>query len=111
VIYHLATPQEWAAARASGDFRFSTRDRSLEAEGFIHCSRWEQLPGVLERFYTGAGPLLLLVVDEDRLTAPWRDDEIAPGVFFPHVYGPVDLDAVVEVRPVEPQPDGSYSLG
>lgn len=110
MIYHAATPQEWAQAQDSGDFRWSTRDRTLEDEGFIHCSRWEQLPGVLERFYAAAGPLVLLTVDETRLTSPWRDDEIAPGVFFPHVYGPIDLAAVVEVRQLAPEPDGSYRL-
>jgi uncharacterized protein (DUF952 family) len=110
VIYHVSTPDEWASAQQSGDYRSSSRDRTLEQEGFIHCSRSDQLVGVLERFYIGAGPLLLLSVDPAGLTSPWQDDEIAPGVFFPHVYGPINLDAVVAVTPLAALADGSYDV-
>ena len=88
MIYHVSTPDEWTEAQQAGAYTSSSRDRSLEQEGFIHCSRADQIAGVLDRYYVGAGPLLVLSVDPDRLTAPWREDEIAPGVFYPHVYGP-----------------------
>jgi uncharacterized protein (DUF952 family) len=110
VIYHISSPEDWQAAQLAGDYRNSTRDRTLEDEGFIHCSRLDQVPGVLAAYYTGAGPLLLLTIDPALLTSPWRDDEIAPGVFYPHVYGPVDLAAVVAVTPLETAADGSYVL-
>lgn len=110
MIYHLSTPAEWHEAQAAGDYRSSSRGQSLAEVGFIHCSRLDQVPGVLERYYVGAGSLLLLSIDTDRLTSPWRDDEIAPGVYYPHVYGPLDLDAVVAVTPLEPAADGSYVL-
>ena len=110
MIYHLSTPDEWAAAQRSGAYTSSSRDRSLEQEGFIHCSRADQIGGVLERYYQGAGPLLLLSVATELLTAPWQDDEIGPGVFYPHVYGPINLDAVVAITPLEPRPDGRYDV-
>ena len=110
MIYHLSTPAEWADAQAAGDYTSSSRDRTLAEEGFIHCSRADQLAGVLERFYVGAGPLLLLSVDTELLTSPCQDDEIAPGVFFPHVYGPINHAAVVAVTPLNPGPDGVYEV-
>lgn len=110
MIYHLSTPEEWQQARESGDYRSSSRGQSLDEVGFIHCSRLDQVPGVLERYYAGAGPLLLLGVDTDLLSSPWRDDEIAPGVFFPHIYGPLNLDAVVAITPLAPASDGSYPM-
>lgn len=110
MIYHLSTPSEWHEAQAAGDYRSSSRDQSLAEVGFIHCSRLDQVPGVLEKYYVGAGPLLLLSIDTDLLTSPWRDDEVAPGVFFPHIYGPLDLAAVVEVTRLEQAADGSYLL-
>jgi uncharacterized protein (DUF952 family) len=110
MIYHLSTPEEWQQAQESGDYRSSSRDQSLDQVGFIHCSYLDQVPGVLERYYVGAGPLLLLAVDPALLTAPCKDDEIAPGVFFPHVYGPINLEAVVEVIPVAAAPDGSHAV-
>lgn len=99
VIYHLATPTDWEDAQDAGDYRISTRGRTLEQEGFIHASRLDQLPGVVDAHYRDAGPLLLLTLDPLRLTADVRDDEVAPGQVFPHVYGPLDLAAVVDVSP------------
>ena len=108
MIFHISSPQDWQAAQAAGDYRISTRGKSLEDEGFIHCSRLDQVAGVLAAYYADAGPLLLLTVDPDLLTSEWRDDEIAPGVTYPHVYGPIDLAAVVAVTPLEIGADGEY---
>ena len=110
MIFHVASPDEWASAQSAGEYRRSTRGLSLEDVGYIHCSRHEQVAGVLSAFYAGAGPLLLLSVDESRLSAEWRVDEVSPGVFFPHVYGPINLDAVVAVTPLTPADDGGYVL-
>jgi uncharacterized protein (DUF952 family) len=110
MIYHLSTPAEWDDAQVAGDYTSSSRDRTLAEEGFIHCSRADQLAGVLERYYGGAGPLLLLSVDPELLVSPWQDDEIAPGVFYPHVYGPINLAAVVAVTRLDPAPDGAYEV-
>jgi uncharacterized protein (DUF952 family) len=108
VIFHISSPEDWQAAQQAGDYRSSTRGRTLEDEGFIHCSRLDQVAGVLAAYYTGAGPLLLLTIDPALLTSEWREDEIASGVVFPHVYGPIDLAAVVAMTPLEIDVDGSY---
>jgi uncharacterized protein (DUF952 family) len=110
MIFHLAEQADWQAALVSGDYRTSTRGRTLADEGFIHASRYEQVAGVAELFYADAGPLLLLSIDPARLSSPVRDDEVAPGVVFPHIYGPVDLDAVVAVTPLERDADGRIVL-
>ena len=110
MIYHVSTPDEWASAQADGSYRFSTRGQLLDQVGFIHCSRLDQVAGVLQAYYAGAGPLLLLTIDEALLSSEWRDDEVSPGVFFPHVYGPIDLDAIVAVTPLVLTDDGGYVL-
>ncbi|MFY1674596.1 DUF952 domain-containing protein [Plantactinospora sp. WMMB334] len=79
-------------------------------EGFIHAARRGQVLGVAEAFYADAGPLLLLSVDPSRLSSPVRDDEVAPGIVFPHIYGPIDLDAVVGVAPLERDADGRFVM-
>ncbi|MFL6157047.1 MAG: DUF952 domain-containing protein, partial [Marmoricola sp.] len=74
----------------------------LEQEGFLHASRADQWEGVRQRYYSGVtDPLVLLVIDTARLTSPLVVEE-APGSGerFPHIYGPLNLDAVVETRPV-----------
>jgi len=99
-IYHLAEPAQWEAARASGSYEQSTLGRTLAEEGFIHCSSAQQWPVVRRAFY-GDYPesLLLLEIDESRLTSPLVREVGNPetGEEFPHVYGPIDVDAVVGV--------------
>lgn len=105
LIHHVALPEDWAKAKEAGTYRRSTRGRSLEEEGFIHCAYPDQIDGVLQRFYADiAGPLLRLDIDPARLASPVVAEPPAPGLteLFPHIYGPIDLDAVVEVHPLTP---------
>lgn len=110
MIYHIAEVADWQAAQVAGDYRVSTRGRTLADEGFIHAGRREQVLGVAEAIYADAGPLLLLTIDPDRLSSPVRDDEVAPGIAFPHIYGPIELEAVVAVAPLERGTDGNFVL-
>ena len=101
IIYHLALQGAWDEARVAGTYRVSTVGLSLDEVGFIHCSQAEQVDGVHERFYGGVTePVVLLTIDTDLLTSPWQLDDV-PGqpLPFPHVYGPLDLHAIVTAEP------------
>ena len=95
MIFHVAERDRWAAALETGQYAESTRGRSLAEEGFIHLSTREQVAGVLDRFYVGVSDLVLLHVDETRLPSPLRWEG-----GFPHLYGPLPVDAVVAVEPL-----------
>jgi uncharacterized protein (DUF952 family) len=100
-IFHVATPEDWSEAQRTGTYTTSTLGRSLAEEGFIHASFEHQWQGVLHRFYSDvSAPLLLLEIETDRLTSPLVEEPPAPGVDerFPHIYGPLNTDAVVGVR-------------
>lgn len=99
-IYHLALVADWVAAKATGDYRISTLGRTLEQEGFIHASREDQWRGIRQRFYAGVPEeLVLLEIDPALLTAELRIEEVPEASdSFPHIYGPLNLDAVVEVH-------------
>lgn len=99
-IFHLALLADWNAALEAGEYRISTLGRTLEQEGFIHASRADQWRAVKSRFYAGVPEaLVLLEIDTARLTAELRVEEVAgTGEEFPHIYGPLNLDAVVEVH-------------
>ena len=95
-IHHIALASEWVAAQDSGEYRRSTLDRSLEEEGFIHCSTACQWRATLDRFYGAcADPLVLLTIDPGRVASEIR---IEGG--FPHIHGPLPVDAVVAVEPI-----------
>ncbi|MFC9030153.1 DUF952 domain-containing protein [Streptomyces arboris] len=111
-LLHLAEAPLWEAARGTGTYEMSTRGRTLQEEGFIHLSLPHQLPGVARMLYgdeAGAGDgseggdgghdLVVLVVDPARLADPVRYEAMKPGgEEFPHLYGPLPVAAVVEVR-------------
>jgi uncharacterized protein (DUF952 family) len=95
MIYHVVTKLSWENAQQRG---FYAAD-SLVLEGFIHCSTTNQVKGVLDRYYKNVTDLLLLHIDETKLTPPLKY-ELAPSVNeeFPHIFGQLNLDAVVEVE-------------
>ena len=113
LLYHLALADDWATARAAGrPYDRSTIGRSLEEEGFVHCSFADQVGGVADRFYRGRDDVVLLVIDPARLGAEVRvEDLIGAGERFPHVYGPLPLDAIVRATPVPLGPDGRLAVG
>ncbi len=108
-VLHLALPEDWAAAVAAGEYRVSTRGRTLAEVGFVHCSTAEQVSGTANRFYADCAELMLLTIDPDRVDAELRFENLEGGpVLFPHLYGPVPIDAVVRVEPYRPGPDGTF---
>jgi uncharacterized protein (DUF952 family) len=96
IIYHITTNSTWNNAREIGVYTVP----SLKEEGFIHCSQQNQLADVKQRYFEGRNDLLLLSIDTDKLKSPFIF-EWSPSVqdTFPHVYGPINVDAVVEVVP------------
>jgi uncharacterized protein (DUF952 family) len=100
-IFHIASTDDWEQALATGSYTTSTRGRTLEQEGFLHASRADQTAGVYERYYRDADePLVLLTIETDLLDVPWREDEVGSDT-YPHVYGPLNPDAVVSAEPWE----------
>lgn len=103
MILHLAVRTEWNDALAAGSYPWSTRGLTLSQVGYVHCSFEHQWRGVRERFYADLtdDELVLLEVDESRLTSPVVVERLdgAPDE-FPHIYGPLEVSAVVNTRPV-----------
>ena len=95
VIYHVTTKQEWDGALKKGFYEAA----SLQSEKFIHCSKAEQVQGVLERYFNGKTDLVKLVIDISKLKNKLQFD-FSPSVneTFPHVYGTINLDAVIAIE-------------
>ena len=93
-IFHIAFATDWEDAQRSGAYAQSTVGRTLEEEGFIHCSYADQVAGVANFAYSDVtDPLVLLTIDPARVGPYIQVDN-----GFPHIYGPLDVDAVIEVR-------------
>ena len=106
IIYHITHAAAWADAQARGSY---TAD-SLASEGFIHCSDPAQIVATANRYYPGQHGLLLLAIAPARVTAEIRFENLTGGSeLFPHIYGPLNLDAVTAVLPFDPGPNGTFT--
>lgn len=112
IIYHIASRRAWIDATRNGAYAAP----SLQTEGFIHCSTAAQVLPVARDFFAGQTGLVLLVVDTRKLESEvkWESaappDGVAEGVTFPHIYGPIALDAVAQVLDFEPDSLGGFAL-
>ena len=111
LIYHITTGADWEQARRAGAYRLSTRGVTLAQEGFIHASTARQVPLVANALYQGDSGLVVLVIDTDQVEPEIRYEQ-PPGSSetFPHIYGPLDVAAVVSVLPLAADASGHFSF-
>lgn len=111
LIYHIADETEWQRSIEDGEYRISTRGRTLAEQGYIHASDAHQVALVANAVYPSDENLVVLVIDADRLRSEVRYEH-APDASgsFPHIYGPLNVDAVVRTVPLECGPDGRYAF-
>ncbi len=106
-IHHITSEDEWREALAVGEYR--SKDFGIEL--FIHCSYAHQLMAVADRLFRGKKDLLLLVIDLSKLNCNVVDENLEGGTeLYPHVYGPLPLEAVVAVLPLPSKHDGGFML-
>lgn len=106
-IFHITKRVEWERAEREGVYRIPT----LASEGFIHCSRSEQVVRVANTLFRGQTGLVLLEIDTGRVGAEIRYENCEGGQeVFPHIYGALDLSSVVRVAAFEPGEDGSFAM-
>jgi uncharacterized protein (DUF952 family) len=108
LLVHLCSTGEWEQARSGGELC----PDSLGEVGFVHLSAQNQVHLPANRLFAGRVDLVLLYLDPDRLGAPVRWEPGVPSdpvaMLFPHLYGALRVDAVVDVRPYVPGPDGRF---
>ena len=94
LIYHIVLPDVWESVKN----RSSYSAASLETEGFIHCSYDHQLDGVIGRYYADVPELVILTIDPAKLTSELVEEASTGGEIYPHIYGPINLDAVISAE-------------
>lgn len=97
IILHITDKAAWAKARQAGLYRGD----SLEKEGFVHCCLASQVDQVLEKWFPDPSDLIILEVETDVLQAELVYENLEGGQeLFPHIYGPINLEAVINTREV-----------
>lgn len=115
MIFHITSRADWEAAQQRGDYRAE----SLETEGFIHCSTFSQVLPVAENFYKGQSGLILLGIEPSLLSFPlqWEPPSggspppgVPAGDSFPHIYGPINLNAVTKILDLKTDSNNKFIL-
>jgi uncharacterized protein (DUF952 family)/ribosomal protein S18 acetylase RimI-like enzyme len=100
-IFHITTAEKWKNAKISGQLSAD----SLALEGFIHLSRPHQVLGVAKRIFSGQSGLVLLHVNQDLVSQPLKY-EGKENNLYPHIYGLLNVDAVLEAFDFAESSDG-----
>lgn len=114
MILHITTYKEWENAKLKGEYSAP----SLLTEGFIHCSTLKQTVDTANIFFKGQDGLALLCIDESKLKSRCKYEDPAGGgrhdptvgKLFPHIYGSVNLSAVVKVVDFPPNKSGVFTM-
>lgn len=95
-IFHIAAEADIKKYLDTGEYDCA----SLTSEGFIHCCDKGQLAGVVQRYYKDVGDVQLMLLDPDKLHARvLRENTVGGCELFPHVYGPINNEAVKALLP------------
>jgi uncharacterized protein (DUF952 family) len=114
MILHITTHKEWEIAKTKGEYAAP----SLKSEGFIHCSTVKQAADTANNFFRGQNGLVLLCIDENRLKSNCKyedptgvsQDNTNVGNLFPHIYGPINISAVIKVVDFPSNKNGIFTL-
>jgi len=105
VIYHILPKKDWEEAQRNGAYT----PESMTVEGFIHCSEVHQVVRVANAYYSGESDLYLLCIAVERVRPEIRyESPIEGGELFPHIYGPLTLDAVAAAAPLDKDDEGHF---
>jgi uncharacterized protein (DUF952 family) len=106
LIFHITSAADWQRAQSEGSYRAN----SLTTEGFIHCSTQAQIVRTANKYYAGQTGLVLLCIHEEAVRAEVRYEDFNAGDLFPHIYGPIPLEAVIRVVNFPPGAEGKFTL-
>jgi len=98
LIFHITSASAWHEAEQTGEYRLSTKGRTLDEVGFIHCSFAHQVDVIANAMYAGEQDLVVLEITPELVDSEIRYENLEGGaVLFPHVYGPLRPSAVVGI--------------
>jgi uncharacterized protein (DUF952 family) len=107
IIFHITKRDSWESAQAAGSYQAEM----FPIDGFIHCSTDAQVVQVADARFRGQTGLVLLCIDTTKVAAEIRYENLEGGQqLFPHIYGKINNDAVVQVAEFEPTATGYFAL-
>jgi len=105
IILHITKREQWEEAKLKKTYYGNT----LESQGFIHCSTPKQVIRVANAVFHARKELVCLCIETAKVRSEIRYEGTG-GELYPHIYGPLNADAVIKVLNFEPRKDGSFTL-
>jgi uncharacterized protein (DUF952 family) len=107
-IFHITSRSSWSEAQESGEYLAD----SLRSEGFIHCSKLNQIMRVANTIFPSQTGLVILEIDPSKLKPEvrWEPGTDKADELFPHIFGSLNLEAILSVFDFEPDPEGKFTL-
>ncbi|MFN8673154.1 MAG: DUF952 domain-containing protein [Candidatus Sericytochromatia bacterium] len=107
MIVHILEKKDWEYAKKENIYN----PKSLEIEGFIHCSKVDQIVGVSNLHYKNKKDMLMIVINENLLiNKVLYEDLYNEGKSFPHIYGTINIDSIIEVIDFPCNNEGFFEL-
>lgn len=105
IILHITQTVQWEQAKAIGIYYNNT----LDSEGFIHCSTITQVENTANTFFANQSGLVLLCIDSEKVQSEIKYEAVDEEK-FPHIYGALNIDAVVDAIAFSPDSNGKFKL-
>lgn len=106
-ITHIVESEKWEKANELGYYEHE----SLSKEGFIHCSSPQQVLKIANSLYKGQENLLLLLIDERKVKPEIKWEDLYDlKELYPHIYGVLNMDSVINIYEFKPRADGTFQL-
>lgn len=105
IILHITQTSEWEQAKITGIYYNNT----LDSEGFIHCSTIEQIEKTANTFFCDRAGLILLCIDSEKVQSEIKYEAVGEEK-FPHIYGMLNIDAVIDTIAFPPDTNGNFKL-
>jgi uncharacterized protein (DUF952 family) len=106
IILHITKREQWEKAKLEGVYRGDTPN----SQGFIHCSTSQQIVKVANALYHAQRELVLLCIATNRVQSEIKYESAGSEELYPHIYGPLNVDAVVKVVDFEPTRNGTFLM-
>jgi len=107
IILHITKYEQWIREKETGKYKGDT----LDSQGFIHCSTKEQILRIANSLFKNQKGLVLIVIDSNKVNSEIRYENLEGGSeLFPHIYGPLNIDTVINVLKFESEIDGNFNL-
>ena len=107
LIFHLVPKKKWHNNQRYGLYRPDLKDE----EGFIHCSTADQVEDTANRFFKDQNNILLIVINYGKIQSDVKmEDTEGSGQEYPHIYGPLNMDAILDKIKLQSDEDGLFQI-